>query len=451
MVFRILIVFTLAAFLNCAFGCTSTRKVLKEELRRQHQKIVGIELKDSSFVEFDGRGGRYVQQLRLIKGVTLDGQPVEFKIGELRRVHVQHLGDERSRVIVKQVDRFLYEISLPPHEKIVGVVLPSGAAIDFDERGGSVNPEQGIISGVSKYGGRIEMRLDEILYFRVKRFDPALTCVATVGVLALGVLIVGIIVALTKESCPFVYAWDGSKYVLCAEPLGGAVCRGLKRTDWAELEPLAQDDGKYRVLIRNEVDETQYLDELKLVVIDHETDYRVVCDTVGQMRFVSQTVAPTRAIDENDAGILPFIVERDNLTWQTHMPTAMVPERTSSQHELTITFPKPLEAQSALLITNVGSSLWGSNMIREMLQLRGESVDAWYEAVNSGSAEVGEMFQFIEREQIWLLRLNVWESDAWVSHGFIPGAGPLILEDRALPMDLSRVTGDSVMIRLTPA
>jgi len=448
---RALVVTTLAAFLNCTFGCTMTRDVFKNDLRRHYQKIVGVELKDGSFVGFDEHGGQYVAYLKSIKGVTADGQPVEYKTREIRRVHVQYAGDERSQVVIKGVDEFLYEAERPPHEKIVGLVLPSGAVIDFDRRGGRLDPEANSISGISDRGVPIEMQLDEVLYLRVQRIDPASTCVATVGVLALGVLVVGVIVALTKESCPFVYAWDGEQYVLCAEPLGGAVCRGLQRSDWSELEPLAADHGRYKLLVRNEVEETQYLDQLKLVLVDHDPAYRVVCDTSGTMRFVAGTVGPSAAIDENRLDLLPFLSKRDNVAWQSHMATALAPQHPLSHHELIITFPKPPDARSALLVANVGSSLWGSNMIREMLQLRGDSIESWYQSINSGDGEADRMFQFIQREQIWLLDLKVREGNAWVSHGWLPGAGPLIVEDRALPLDLSGVGGDSVTIRLTPA
>ncbi len=69
-----------------------------------------------------------------------------------------------------------------------------------------------------------------------------------------------------EESCPFVYSFDGEEYVLDSEPCGVAVSEGLKRPDWVELSSLKEVDGKSRVLLTNELGETQYTDELNRLV-----------------------------------------------------------------------------------------------------------------------------------------------------------------------------------------
>jgi hypothetical protein len=63
---------------------------------------------------------------------------------------------------------------------------------------------------------------------------------------------------------------------------------------------------------------------------------------------------------------------------------------------------------------------------------------------------LAELIQFMEREELYLLKIYVLEGDAWVQHGYIPGGGPLITEDRVIALDLSKVSGDKLKIRLNP-
>jgi hypothetical protein len=292
--------------------------------------------------------------------------------------------------------------------------------------------------------------VEDILYVRVKRADVGMSIVATLGVLALAFLTAVVIVAATKESCPFVYSFNGEDYVFDAEPLGGAICRGLSKTDYSRLDHLQPVEGKYHLLLRNEVEETQHLDEMKLVVIDHEMNTEIVPDLAGNMHTIAAPVAPLAAIDEKGADLTKFVQAQDEIFWQTHLPARPAFRPQNLRHELTFEFPKPAGVKSARLIVNLGTALWGSHMIREMLQLRGDKVDTWYEAVNRGGPELLELFQFIEREELYVLKLNVKEGDTWVQRGAIPGAGPLITEDKIVPLDLSGVSGDKLTLRLNP-
>lgn len=49
-----------------------------------------------------------------------------------------------------------------------------------------------------------------------------------------------------------------------------------------------------------------------------------------------------------------------------------------------------------------------------------------------------------------MLKLYLKEGNAWVQHGFIPGGGPFINEDRVVTLNLAGVVGDTVEIKLNP-
>jgi len=336
-------------------------------------------------------------------------------------------------------------------EHITEVISPTGEVFVFDKPGARLvrTGTQPMFVGTID-GKHTSINLDDVLYVKVKRIDPATTTLATLGVLALVFVGAVAIVAATKESCPFVYSYDGERYVFDAEPLGGAISRGLEKTDYSRLEHLTPVDGAYRVKIRNEVQEVQFLDEVKLVVVDHAPGTEIVPDLQGNFVQVENLITPQSAIDENGQSLMNFVKKQDELVWQTHLPNDESFHNEALRHQLTFEFPKPQNASRAILIVNAGTALWGSNMIREMLEMRGDNVDAWYAGIDNYGPELEELYNFIEREELYLLKIHVKEGETWRAQGFVPGSGPLIAETKATFLDLRNIEGDKLTIRLNP-
>jgi len=92
---------------------------------------------------------------------------------------------------------------------------------------------------------------------------------------------------LQEGSCPYLYAWDGKRFrfstdILGAAPLGLPMAEGhYTEADPEELVWIGNEqnfparDGKYQLQITEELREVLYLDEVKLVVVDHEPDTEV--------------------------------------------------------------------------------------------------------------------------------------------------------------------------------
>ncbi|MBM3848184.1 MAG: VCBS repeat-containing protein, partial [Verrucomicrobia bacterium] len=86
---------------------------------------------------------------------------------------------------------------------------------------------------------------------------------------------------IADTSCPYVYVWDGSKFrfvtdILGAAPIGLPIAEGryieadADEFVWLGDEATVQPkDGRYRLSITEELREVLFLDEAKLVVVDH--------------------------------------------------------------------------------------------------------------------------------------------------------------------------------------
>jgi hypothetical protein len=101
-------------------------------------------------------------------------------------------------------------------------------------------------------------------------------------------------------------------------------------------------------------------------------------------------------------------------------------------------------------VVNAGTALWGGHMIKEMLMLRGDSVNAWYHSVNTMGPEFERLMNFNMREELYFLKVKVREANGWVQRAIIPATSPFMTDDRTLALDLSHVVGDSVTLRIEP-
>ena len=156
----------------------------------------------------------------------------------------------------------------PGKEKIVGVTTADGQDVRFDPIGATLR-DNTIQASVN--GAPYQITLDRVQRFWIERKETSKA--RTIGLVAgvtVGAFVAFVAIALaTKQSCPFIYSWNGSEYVFDAEPYGGAVTRGLERDDYSELENLRAENGLYRLMVTNEVPETQYTNLMELQVVDH--------------------------------------------------------------------------------------------------------------------------------------------------------------------------------------
>ena len=334
----------------------------------------------------------------------------------------------------------------PERERIVGVTTLKGEVVMFDQ--GASYVCDGILDASVKQSN-YEVALKDVQRVWVERqgMSTAAKVGLAAGVVVVGLVVVAVIALATKGSCPFVYSWDGTEYVFDAEPYGGAIARGLERDDYAELAHLRAQDGTYRLLLTNEVDETQMTDLMELWVVDHPAAVRVGADEFGKLYSLRDAVEPVSAAGAEGQDLLRWLRAKDRLIWE---PPAEPDAHGNVRQQITLTFPKPYGARTVKLVASVATGLWGSYMIKQMVQLRGKEMGAWYRAIDEDPAARLELMQWNFREEMFLLKVLVEESDGWVQRGILPGAGPILAADRVIPLDVSRVRGSQLRIRIRP-
>lgn len=251
-------------------------------------------------------------------------------------------------------------------------------------------------------------------------------------------------------SCPLVYSFDGDKYVFDSEPISGVISESLTRTDLSGMEFLNQSEGKFKLLVKNQPEEKEMLDELKLVCVAYDENTFVTPNPEGEFFNYKNIIRPESVTDENGNDVSAFFNEKDNVRWQTLMPYDTSFHGGIQRHSLKFRFPKPAGAENALIFVNCGTAYWGSSMIKNVLQLKGENVEDWYGNMLTGGKEMQKLFQFIQREELFWLNVDLLEGDKYVTRTYIPAGGPMMDEDRIIRLPLKNVTGNYIEFILNP-
>ncbi|MFM7075179.1 MAG: CRTAC1 family protein, partial [Planctomycetaceae bacterium] len=130
-------------------------------------------------------------------------------------------------------------------------------------------------------------------------------------------------------SCPYLYVWDGERFVFATDLLWGAPL-GLQRSEgvlmparareWLKIDaPLVPRDGRYELRVTEELWEAAYFDSLRLHVVDHPADVAIYSnEKVGpaeiapfRIHTVRAPIAPHAARDGAGGDVLADVAAAD--------------------------------------------------------------------------------------------------------------------------------------------
>jgi Tfp pilus assembly protein PilF len=169
-------------------------------------------------------------------------------------------------------------------------------------------------------------------------------------------------------SCPMIFTWNGERFefvtdVLGVAPLGASSGEGeyfpVDHDEYVQIpaQALKPRDGDYEIRITEELHEVSYLDQVRLLAIDHPAEYEIYTnDKFKSPPFpdfrlfgVKRRIYPVAARDQNQRDVLPALHYRDG-----KYPDSF--ERrfdgTAALHQLELDFGDAAPANRAVLILN---------------------------------------------------------------------------------------------------
>ncbi len=248
--------------------------------------------------------------------------------------------------------------------------------------------------------------------------------------------------------CPFVYSYDGSKYQLDAEMCTGAFYKAAQFADRAVLARLrAADDGMYRIRIANEVQETDFIDQLSLLMFEHPKISAVYYSSSGRYVALSKPVSPRSARTSKEGDVTALMDDSKEETYWTANPFGRNPESEADLREnLDLVFDRPRDAAHAALLLNLRNTAWVAGHYHALMTMQGRALSKWFAQLNSDENARNQLNTALLRENG--LSVRVWDRTQWRLVATVNIVGPVT--DRAVvqELDLRDIPGETLHIRL---
>lgn len=274
---------------------------------------------------------------------------------------------------------------------------------------------------------------------RDKVTSTADTFIAVASTLAGAYALLYIIALLTKSSCPYIYAQDGTGLAFKGEVYSGAVMQSAERHDFLPLSGIRPYKGKLRIRIANELQERQYVNLAEMHAVTHPSGSRVLLDNTGKPLIVTNPIAPWSARSALGEDQQSLLVKRD-LQAYTFGETEAV------QNQLQLQFNRPEGAKQAKLVLRAKNTLWFDQLYARFAEKAGTGYPALMARMEKMSREERILQQ--QQQDFPLAILLKSDNGQWMRVGQFPLTGPMGWREMVLPLDISKIQGNVVELRM---
>lgn len=159
-----------------------------------HTIVKGFELRSGNHIICDENCGKYDAKSKSITAIVRF-QPIEIGLDTIRYVFLEKVSIAGSEEITLDVEAFENYILNRKWGRIKSPRFDpdqyylSGELIKFDNKGGIINYEDQIISGSTRTGEPVELKMNEVASIRARKFSLGKTLLLTSPVWVLGIML----------------------------------------------------------------------------------------------------------------------------------------------------------------------------------------------------------------------------------------------------------------------
>jgi len=231
-------------------------------------------------------------------------------------------------------------------------------------------------------------------------------------------------------SCPFIYSFNGTDFILEAEAFSTAVSRSMETQTFHVLPSLATVKNKLTIRIKNERPETHMINSVHLYTADSRNGSSVVLDTENNLWTVKNALPPVKASDHSGRDVLKLLSKKDGLYWKSDLNN--MSGQSKYRDTLYVQFTIPGGKHNATLIVDAINTDLMTLGYRFASTILGDESLKFYRALDEDT-ELKKLVQ--EGIQKSSLLVEIWNGKNWEKVGTIPPAADVVPFTRAVRLN----------------
>jgi hypothetical protein len=282
---------------------------------------------------------------------------------------------------------------------------------------------------------------------KIEMYDPHVGAtvgswiIGGVGLVAAGIAAFFLLVIIFKESCPFIYVFDGEEYAFAGEIYSGAIQPQLERPDYLRLPLLDKQSDIFQIKISNEIREIQHTNLLELWVFDHPKSVEILTDKFGVSHTLSDLTAPINAVNFRGNNVLGLVENQDELVYIGEDPLF----QKNITDGIVLEFDKPEAGQNAKLVIRAKNSFLLDYNLNRFHNLFGNAYYRWQASQQNVPAE--QLKQWT-REQNIPLSVYIERGNEWEFVDYYNIIGPMAFKEDVLSIPVDFITDGPLRIKL---
>lgn len=240
------------------------------------------------------------------------------------------------------------------------------------------------------------------------------------------------------SSCPFIYGWNGTEYIMEGEAIAIAWGRAMEITTCGMLPSVVDTNGTIKVRIANERPETHYINHTSLFAIESDRNAVVYPDPHNRFWPVYATTPPISAVDHRGNTVAATLAAHDQQYWES--PNA------GYEDIVDLTFrTSSLQNDGSLVIHAINTDIF-DEVIRIMASLVGDHTIEFVQALEHDTGMICLVKDWLAESS---LKAFIWSGTEWEQIGVLLPEANAVPFSRVIRFSAANIQGDSVRIRLT--
>jgi hypothetical protein len=304
-----------------------------------------------------------------------------------------------------------------------------------------------------------KIKLSDIKYIHAREIEFLKSIVAIGGIAAVGSLVIsnlnGMDGALVTEqithypeysgggsSCPYIYSWNGDRFILDGEAFGIAFGKSLELSTSSVLTSLKNDNDILKIKIANERPETHHINKIELMGVEAEMNATVHLDKFNNAWCTYNPIIPMAAKDNTGKDILEKVRYVDNEYWESNN----IPTVTSSNFDDIIEFNFINHQKDASLIITAINTEFSQVVFKNVFDFLGDQSLAFMQSVENDPEMIDALKKWIVESS---LKVSVWNGKEWKQVGSLHPEATAVPFSRIVRINGDDIHSDTIKVKLT--